>query len=144
MASWLIGLMMAVAALSSQQGIHPTKWWESPDVRSHLQLTDEQVRRIDQLYNSSFEERGRYAEEVERLTAELDKLIDSPTATEEAVTALAAQLGESRARRNKARTLMLYRMYQVLTPAQRTLLKQLVEEREGRKPTFRADVRQHP
>ena len=145
MAAWFISLMLTAAALSGQQGIHPAKWWESADVRSRVQLTDEQVRRIDQLYNSTFEERARYAEEVERLTADLDKLIDSPTATEEAVTTLAAQLGEARARRNKARTLMLYRMYQVLTPTQRTLLKQLAdEEREGRKSTFPAGVRQHP
>ena len=35
-------------------------------------------------------------------------------------------------------------LYQVLTPDQRTQLKQLVEGREGRKSTFRAGARQHP
>jgi Spy/CpxP family protein refolding chaperone len=69
-------------------------------------------------------------------------LIDSPTATEDAVATLATQLGEARARQNRARTLMLYRMYQVLAPAQRTLLKQLVDERGSRQPPSRIDARQ--
>jgi Spy/CpxP family protein refolding chaperone len=141
MASWLIGLVLTVVALSSQ-GIHPAKWWESPDVRSRLQLAGEQVRRIDQLYSSTLDERTRNAAEVSRLDAELDRLIDSPTATEDAVATLATQLGEARARQNRARTLMLYRMYQVLAPAQRTLLKQLVDERGSRQPPSRIDARQ--
>jgi Spy/CpxP family protein refolding chaperone len=142
MVAWFVGLMMTLTALSGQ-GVRPAKWWQSEDFQSRLHLSDQQVQRIDAIYDGTIAERTRNADEVERLNKDLRDLIDAPAATEEAVAALAAQVGAAQARQNKTRTLMLYRMHKVLTPEQRDLLRQLVEGRRGRISASHTGVR-HP
>ena len=121
-------LFMAVAVIAGQGG-HPTKWWESPEVKSRLRLSDDQTRRIEQIYSGTLPERIKNAENAKRLAAELDALLFSPDCAEQAVLELFERAAAAQALRSRARTLMLYRMYRVLTPVQRKQLEQLADHR---------------
>jgi Spy/CpxP family protein refolding chaperone len=119
---------MLVATLAGQ-GAPPSKWWESPEVKSRLSLTDDQARRIEQIYSSTLPERTKDAEDAERLAAELEALLLSSDCTERAVVELSERVAAAQAWRSRARIVMLYRMYRVLTPDQRRQLDQLAARR---------------
>jgi Spy/CpxP family protein refolding chaperone len=131
MHSRVAGALVVAAAVLLGQGVHETRWWESADFKSLLRLSDDQSRRLEQIYDGTLIDRVKSAEELDRLSGELDALIDAPAATEQSVEALADRVMAAQAQRNRLRTLMLYRMHQVLTPSQREQLKEFVDE--GRK-----------
>lgn len=120
-------LIAAVGNLSTSVGTQGYRWWHNDAIRGELELTRSQVDTIDTLFVSTLEERhalrrelDRHEEYVEQLLARGD--IDDTQAIE-AITRLEA----TRARRNAARTVMLFRMYRVLSTEQRRALKRLTD-----------------
>ena len=125
-----------VAALAGQ-GPPPAKWWQSAEVKAQLRLTDDQVRRVDEIYSSSLPERTRLVKEAEQLSSQLEALLACADCTEEAVLELSERAAAAQALRSRARIVMLYRMYRVLTPGQRRQLDQLASPRRGPDPPGR-------
>ena len=134
MAIRLIGGALLLAATLAGQGAPQTKWWESPEAKARLSLTDDQAGRIEQIYSSTLPERTKYAEDAERLAAELEALLLCSDCSEQAVVELSERAASAQALRSRARILLLYRMYRVLTPVQRRQLDELTARRHRDSP----------
>jgi len=113
--------MLVVAAPADAQGF---KWWRSEQVQQDLQLTSDQVREIERIYEVSLPERRRLRDELDRLEQQLEQLLDRPQPDEHEAAALIDRVETARARRNAVRTMMLFHMRRVLTQQQRTALAQ--------------------
>jgi Spy/CpxP family protein refolding chaperone len=125
----LVALGAAPVADASQA--QASRWWKSEPIVSELVLTAEQSARIDQIWESTVPELREEWEQLDHLEAKLARMI------EESIDE--AQLGRqidrvetARANANKTRSLMLYRMRQVLTPEQRVRLKVIQQRRASR------------
>ena len=118
-------LVAAVAAPAAAQG----KWWQSERFRQKLQLTEDQVSRIEEVFQSAIPQLREQKKALDRLESQLSRLIDT-SADEAAVMQEADRVEAARSELSKARTRMLLRMRRVLTAEQRVKLGALHEEWE--------------
>jgi Spy/CpxP family protein refolding chaperone len=102
----------------------PDRWWLSHDVQMQLHLTSEQVKKINAVFESNLPERRALRQELDALERQLDALLDSATADDADAAALITRVETTRARRNAARMVMLYRIRQLLTAEQRRWFQQ--------------------
>ena len=113
-AGWL--LLALVAPLGAQSSF---AWWKSEQFQKDLGLTGDQCARIDSVFQATLPKLREGRAELDREEADLSQLIDQNV--DEAQISKQVDLVEAtRAKLNKMRTLMLFRMRQVLTPEQRT------------------------
>jgi Spy/CpxP family protein refolding chaperone len=105
-------------------------WWRDAEVRLELQLTGEQVAEIERVYRSSLQERRRLRRAFDRADLELARAFVRGDVTDAEALTLIGRVEELRARRNLARTRMLIRMYQLLTPDERTRLAAIRRRRD--------------
>ena len=119
-------LMLCLASVPTfAQGF---KWWHSDRFKQELQLSDEQITRIEEVFQGSLPEFREHKRTLDQLEDELERLID--TADETAVMQQADRVEAERAALSKARTLMLVRIRRVLSVEQRAKLAQLHREWE--------------
>jgi Spy/CpxP family protein refolding chaperone len=104
------------------------KWWHSDKFKQELQLTDEQIARIEEVFQGSLPEFRQHKRTLDSLEEELSRLID--TADEARVMEHADRVEAERAALSKARTLMLVRIRRVLSVEQRATLAELHREWE--------------
>jgi hypothetical protein len=119
-----------------------SRWWQSPETRARLGLTDTQSRELATVYEGVLPERTRLAEKVARLNAKLDEALFSSAATEDDIKALADQVASVEAQRRRVRFLMLYRMRRILTADQRAMLRKMYDD--GRREDRRRRDRPYP
>jgi len=105
------------------------KWWQSERFQRELQLTSDQISKIEEVFQSAIPELRRQKKELDRLENQLSRLIDT-SADEEAVMQEAGRVEAVRSELSKARTRMLLRMRRVLTAEQRIKLAALHEQWE--------------
>jgi Spy/CpxP family protein refolding chaperone len=122
-----------LCAISVQAQSAHYKWWLAHDIATQLHLTREQVTKIDDLFESTLPARRAQRQELNALDRRLDALLDSAAADDPDAAALIARVEAARARRNIARTVMLYRMRQILTPEQRHWFDMHAEKVDGRR-----------
>jgi Spy/CpxP family protein refolding chaperone len=106
-------------AMSAEPQSTRYKWWRSHDIQNELHLTSEQVRKIDETYEATLPARRAQRRELDTLDRQLDALLDNAAAEDRDAEALIKRVEDAHARRNVARTMMLYKMRKVLTPEQR-------------------------
>ena len=122
----LLILVLCIAPLPAlAQGF---KWWHSDKFKQELQLTTDQITRIEEVFEGSLPQFRQHKRTLDRLEEELSDLID--TADEAAVMQHADRVEAERAALSKARTLMLVRIRRVLSVEQRAKLAQLHREWE--------------
>ena len=114
----LVTLCLTVAASAKPQSMR-YKWWLSSDIQKQLHLTSEQVRKIDAIYEATLPARRAQRRELDPLVRQLDALLDNAAADDHDAEALIKRVEDAHARRNVARTMMLYKMRKVLTVEQR-------------------------
>jgi Spy/CpxP family protein refolding chaperone len=109
--------------------IESARWWRSPRCVAILNLTPTQAAAIQRLYENTLSEQRARAVEAEEARAKLNRLLDSdgPDADVEAA---ASQAAGAEAVYHRVRTLMLYRMFRVLSPEQQRRLDTLVTNRQ--------------
>jgi Spy/CpxP family protein refolding chaperone len=140
--SWPVPVLAFVICLtpapSRAQGF---KWWHSDKFKHELQLSAEQIARIEEVFQASLPEFRQHKQALDRLESELSRLLD--TADEAAVMQQADRVEAERAALSKARTRMLVRIRRVLTAEQRLKLPALHKEwerdRDRRKRQDRRD-----
>jgi periplasmic protein CpxP/Spy len=103
------------------------KWWQSERFIRELALTPDQQARLEGIFKSSWASLEACKGDLDRLDSELSKLIADGTTPETQVIQQIDRVEASRSALGRARSLMLYRMYRVLTPDQRVKLKALNE-----------------
>ncbi|HSC26407.1 MAG TPA: Spy/CpxP family protein refolding chaperone [Vicinamibacterales bacterium] len=100
------------------------KWWINPDDRTELGITDQQSAEIDRIFESTLPELRAKSRELDRLEKALSKtmegVIDVATLTREV-----DRVEKLRAEMTTTRTVMLYRIRQVLSPEQRPKMEAL-------------------
>ena len=111
-------LCLSVAIAAEPQSTR-YKWWLSHDIQKQLHLTSEQVRKVDDIYEATLPARRAQRRELDALDRQLDALLDNAAADDHDAEALITRVEDAHARRNVARTMLLYKMRQVLTPEQR-------------------------
>lgn len=126
----VVALVALPAVRASQQPKAGFKWWQTQ--KQELGLTDEQSARIDAIFQASMPSRLAQLKELDRLEDTLSKMIADGVAGETAIVQQVDRVEAARSAMSKARTLMLYRMRQVLTPAQRAKLTALHEHQKQR------------
>lgn len=97
-----------------------TPWWRDDAMRRELALTNTQVTTIEALFHATLERRRRLNKALDVAEAALEDAIARDD--ERAAMRLVARVEAVRTERNKARTLMLVRIYRVLTSKQRLAL----------------------
>jgi Spy/CpxP family protein refolding chaperone len=130
--------VLAVAALAwvvfpvraSQPPSGGYRWWQTQ--KQELGLTDEQASRIEAIFQASVPAFRNSKKELDQLEDTLSKMIADGVANEDAVAQQVDRVEAARSVLSKARTLMLYRMRQVLSPAQRAKLNALHEHQKER------------
>jgi Spy/CpxP family protein refolding chaperone len=111
---------------------HPPPWWKSEEVVKELGLTADQSARIDKIFQAIRPELRQEYDELDRLEAKLSRLIEGDTLDEAGLARQIDRVETARANANKTRSLMLWRMRQVLTADQRVRLKALQAKLERR------------
>ena len=116
--------MLATTAVASEQQRRPHLWWKSDEVKAMLELREDQSDRLEEIYGQT---RPKQRESWRRLNAEeraLSKMIADMTVSELDVTRQVDRVEAARSELRKTRTLMVFRMYRVLSSSQRTTLKE--------------------
>jgi Spy/CpxP family protein refolding chaperone len=123
-------LTSVLTATPAFAGATKFKWWQSERFIRELALTSDQQARLESIFKSSWPSLEACKGDLDRLDTELSKLIADGTTPETQVIQQIDRVEASRSALGRARSLMLYRMYRVLTPDQRAKLKVLKEQIE--------------
>jgi Spy/CpxP family protein refolding chaperone len=119
------------------------KWWLDPNDRKELGLTDDQSAQIDKIFESTMPAQRIKWREFERLEDDLSKLFKEGTVDATTFTQKVTQVEKMRAELATTRSIMLYRMRQVLTPQQRPKLEALLKARSEARRKQQADKSDH-
>jgi Spy/CpxP family protein refolding chaperone len=104
---------------SRSQDPNRWKWWMNPEDRRELGITDQQSTAIEQIWSSVAPRQRDNWHELQRLEGELEKTLKTATADPVQVAEQVERVEKLRAHITTTRTVMLYRINQVLTPEQR-------------------------
>ena len=115
------------------------KWWINPEHRKELEITDEQSKQIDGIFESMFPKQRAMWREEQKLEPEISRMLKDGVADVPTVTTRVEYLERLRADRHVLRAIMLYRMHLVLTPEQRTKLEQFRRRRDDENRRRRDD-----
>ena len=111
----LIGLLVLLSA-GPLLGQGKFKWWQSDRYKTELMLTVEQVRRLEEIFQSALPALRGQMKTLEGAEAELERLVQR--GDDSAVMAQVARVETARAELNTSRTLMLLKMRRALTTDQ--------------------------
>ena len=109
-------------------GKHHGKFWKKEKVREKLQMSDDEVRYLEQIFARHQGALTDLDAEVNKAKARLDALLGDDRADDARVLAEVDALEQARANLGKARVTMLLEMRRVLTPAQRNTLAELEDD----------------
>ena len=101
------------------------QWWRDVMVQRELTLTADQVQKLEMVFVSTLAERRKLRRELDRLEEHVGQIIARADLDESRASEWIEQLASARAKRNVARTLMLFKMHRILTPKQRQGLLQM-------------------
>jgi Spy/CpxP family protein refolding chaperone len=141
----LVAVVLAgtVGPSGATQGSDRHKWWLSDSVKSEIGLTDRQSQEVEAIFQSVRPALRAGWERLDRLEQEVSRLMTEGATDEAGVSAAIDRAESARADLNKTRTLMLFRMYRVLTPEQRVRLKAYHERHDQeRRSSARGGSRQ--
>jgi Spy/CpxP family protein refolding chaperone len=102
------------------------RWWQDQDVQRALALSRRQVGALEHEFAQGLDQRRALREELVRADDEVERALARGDLSDEAAMVLIERAETLRYRRNVARTLMLARMYRLLTPVQRAELTRLL------------------
>ena len=125
-AATLIGVCI-LGAGASAQGF---KWWQDDGFKRELALSAEQIDRVEAIYQSTGPAMRTQKATLDRLQAELSKLVAEGTADEQTARDVMSRVEAARSELGLTRALMLYRMRRILTSDQHVKLQVLFDERE--------------
>ena len=120
------------------QGHQPRPhWWSDPQLRQQLAVTDLQSKQVEEIWQKTLPELRKYRDQLMLLDEQVSKMVQDG-APEASVIALVDQTENTRAQANKARTVMIYRMFKLLTPEQRAKVAAMYpvhpdDHRDGRR-----------
>lgn len=129
---WSVVLTLVLPVLADAQGF---MWWRLNEFKTDLNLTADQGGKLEAVYQGLLPRMTTAKQSLDTLEKQLSAVIAEGTASEHDVMKLVDLVEGARAELGKTRTLMIYRMHQILTPEQRVKMKALHDrwEQERRK-----------
>ena len=106
------------------------RWWRVAELQRQLRLSRAQIETLDALFERERPERIERHRQIEALDRRLADTLERSGDDPDSVAALSEKVEALRMRQSVRRTLMLFEMYQTLTPEQRALLAHI--HRSGR------------
>jgi Spy/CpxP family protein refolding chaperone len=103
------------------------KWWEDPQWRTELALTDHQSGKIKRIFEEEMGKLRALRDILEKRQAALSVAMKEERATLSAITELVDGVGDMHASMYRTRTLMLYRMHRQLSAEQRAKLQNIYD-----------------
>jgi Spy/CpxP family protein refolding chaperone len=107
----------------------PSKWWISEEGRREFGLSDAQSRDLEAVFQSVVPTLKAQKVDVDRYQKELSALLGDVKAREADVVMAVDRLEKAQSALSKTRTLMLFRMYRLLTPEQRAKVQAHYDQR---------------
>ena len=101
------------------------KWWLYPESRKEIRLTDQQSKKIDEVWESTAPKLREKWRELEELELALAKMMKEYNVDVSTVAQQVEKVERLRAENNATRTTMIYRMHLLLTPEQRVKVDDL-------------------
>jgi Spy/CpxP family protein refolding chaperone len=125
----LLLAVMAVTgtAASANQGTNPPRWWKSDPHRRELNLTSEQSRKIEDIFQQAASTQRQLIKAIDDAEAEFEKLVDVEKVDDAAVIDQINRVVSARADLMRSHSMMLFRMRRVLTPEQWKKLGEITE-----------------
>ncbi|MGH7485804.1 MAG: hypothetical protein ACREMY_09415 [bacterium] len=112
-------------SIPGQRGGSP--WWKDDAIKKELALREDQVRRLDNLFETRAKNSELMNDELDKQRAELDRLMSDRTAGPAAIALQVARLEVPRAKLNESFYVMIYRMSLVLDPEQNKKLQAIFD-----------------
>ncbi|MGI9534398.1 MAG: Spy/CpxP family protein refolding chaperone, partial [Thermodesulfobacteriota bacterium] len=109
-------------------------WWRNKQVVEELQLTPDQVNRIDKIFKSNKGEIKAFHKELKSKENQLKNLIQNPDSTRSEVLELTDEINDIKAEGQKLKIQMLWEIREVLNPEQRIKLKELKQDYMKKRP----------
>jgi Spy/CpxP family protein refolding chaperone len=109
------------------------KWWSSPEGRAEFGLSEAQSRDLEAIFQQTLPEMKASKADVDRYQQQLTRLLSEASAKESVVLKAIDQLEVAQSALSRTRTIMLYRMYRLLSPEQRAKV-QAYYERKAKEP----------
>ena len=113
----LIVLAPASASMAQSQGFG-FKWWQTERFKKELALTQEQINRIEGIYQTTVPLLRSQKDAVDRREEKLSKVIQDPKSDEPTVLQAIDRLEAARSEISRTRNLMFFRFRRVLTDEQ--------------------------
>jgi Spy/CpxP family protein refolding chaperone len=110
------------------------KWWSSDEGRAEFGLTEAQSRDLEAVFQQVLPEMRIHKADVDRYQQQLTKLLSEASAKESVVVKAIEQLEAAQSALSRTRTIMLYRMYRLLSPEQRTKVQAYYERKAKEQP----------
>jgi Spy/CpxP family protein refolding chaperone len=108
------------------------EWWNDAEVQKELALSADKVKQINDFFNRRNADLSPIVHDFVKQSAELDKMTRDRVVDEGTYALQVMRVEAGRARLSESRTLMLYRMYRLLTPGQHQQLQGLLDRRFNR------------
>jgi Spy/CpxP family protein refolding chaperone len=132
------------SAATQDDGPPRWKWWLHPETRKELGLTDQQSKKINEVWESAAPKLRDKWRELETLEDALATTIKAYSADVTIVAQQVEKVERLRAENNATRTVMIYRMHLLLKPEQRVKVDEMrarMEEERKRQSQGRGDKR---
>jgi Spy/CpxP family protein refolding chaperone len=114
---------------SAADGARPKshKWWSAEESKTEFGLTPAQSRELEAIFQSFLPALKSSKQDIDRYQREVSRLLSEASASEAIVLQAIDRLEAAQSGLSRTRTLMLFRMYRVLSPEQRAKVKQFHE-----------------
>jgi Spy/CpxP family protein refolding chaperone len=126
----LAAALVLLVGLPHVAGAQSFKWWKNERFQRELALAPEQITRLEDIYQGAGPAMRSQKATLERLQADLSKLVSDGRADETTADELITKVETARAELGRTRGVMLYRMRRILTSDQNVKLKVLFAEHE--------------
>jgi Spy/CpxP family protein refolding chaperone len=107
----------------------PYKWWLSEDGKKEFGISEQQSRDLEALFQQMLPTLKANKAELDKQEKSLDRLLSDGGSTETVVAQAIDRAEAARSALSRTRTLMLYRMYRLLTPEQRAKVQAYYERK---------------
>ncbi len=114
----LFSLLFVLNAHALLKGGANYKWWKDPKVASELDLSKDQVKKIELIFSSYKKRIARYRKQLNKSEVELKKELQNPNAKKEDVLKLIDGIENTKAAYTRSKVEMFLRVKDVLTPEQ--------------------------
>ena len=121
----LFFLIVFVSSFSYGDDDIQGKWWKHPQIAKELQLTNDQVNRIEAIFSSYRPQIIDLDSKLKEKEKELKDTRKNPNSTREQISNLSDEVGGIRENMRKVRVDMFLQIRDVLTPQQRAKLEEI-------------------